>query len=135
MSQTPGARISQAGSGDLVMSALSHERGASTFCSSAMYMAKPRTMLNIPSVAMKGTIRRRVMMRPLMSPQAPPATMPRRKQKMGFQPASRPSAVATVARAMTDPTLRSIPPEMMMSVMPMAPRATITVWLATVFRL
>ncbi len=43
--------------------------------------------------------------------------------------------MATVTRAMIDPTERSIPPEMMISVMPRAAEPTIAVWRAMVSRL
>ncbi len=46
-----------------------------------------------------------------------------------------PSAVITPVRAIVDPTARSIPPLMMINVMPIAPMATITVCERTMRRL
>jgi len=43
--------------------------------------------------------------------------------------------VITPVSAITDPTERSIPPLMMIMVMPIAPMATITVWASTMRRL
>ena len=75
-SQTPGESSSHAGSGVLAISALRPCTGASTFCSPARYFASPRATPMLPSVTMNGTMRSRVMSRPLIAPSAPHAATP-----------------------------------------------------------
>ena len=92
-------------------------------------------MPSMPSVAMNGTTLRPVMRRPLPSPMSPPASTAAATASDGGQPAPIASAATTPVSAIVAPTDRSIPPLMMMSVIPIAPSATITVWVRTIRRL
>ena len=114
---------------------LTHVCGTLTTCCPASHFATPRAMPNIPSVAMNGTTRRRVMTTPLTTPTSAPTRMPATTAKMTGSPALMPSAVTTPVSAIVEPTERSIPPLMMMSVMPIAPMATITVCASTMRKL
>ena len=76
---------------------------------------------------MKGTTFNRVITRPFTTPTTPPMRIPVARASEGGMPALMPSAVTTPVRAIVEPTARSIPPLMMISVMPIAPMATITV--------
>ena len=87
MSQTPGARRSQEGRGDLAMSSLIQVSGASIFWLRAIHLAIPRAMPIIPRVMMNGTKRSRVMSRPLTRPIRPPVRTPRRMARIGGMPA------------------------------------------------
>ena len=128
--QRPGGRTSHDGSGVIDVRSLGHDSLTGTVSLLESHLAVPRTMPIMPSVTMKGTTRSPVIRRPLTSPQAPPASTPRSRQKTGGIDSLTKRAVTTLTRAITDPTLRSMPALMITIVMPMAPRATITVWTA-----
>ena len=95
------------------------------------------------SVTMKGGMRSRVMKAPVITPQTPQRAMPPSPAaNMPAAPASTPpqksrtiNAVTTAERAMRLPTLKSMPPVMMTSVMPMARMAITAIWLAMLSRL
>ncbi len=74
------------------------------------------------------------MVRPLSTPMALPTNMPASAASSGGQPSRNVTAVTTLVSAMTEPTDRSMPPLMMMRVMPSAPMATMTVWARTTRR-
>src|SRR6266496_2080083 len=88
----------------------------------------------MPRVAINGTTRKRVIARPFTIPTKLPTRMPAKSAARAEKPALMPSAVITPVRAMVDPTERSIPPLMMIRVIPIAPIATITVCARTVRR-
>ena len=85
---------------------------------------------------MNGTTRRRVMARPFSRPTSA-AREDRGQHADGSAPSRRgcASAHSTPVSAIVEPTARSIPPPTMISVMPIAPSATITVWASTTRRL
>jgi len=116
--------------------------GASIRCMSAMPLAAPRANVIIPSVMMNGASFSRVTRKPFVAPARHPSATPPARATAGTQTASIPPRVApasagdnsrtiqadpTAVRAMMLPADRSMPPEMMISVMPMAPIATVTV--------
>ena len=134
-SHTPGAKVSHSGVGNVTASWLTQVAGTLTVCSSASHLATPRATPSIPRVAMKGTTRRRVITRAFTRPTSPPARTPRPTAARGAPPLRRWRAAITPVRAMAEPTERSIPPLTMIRVMPIAPRATITVCASTTRRL
>ena len=84
---------------------------------------------------MNGTSFNLVISRPLTAPHAPPTRTPETAAVRGATPASSKRAITTVESAITEPALRSMPPEMMISVIPSAPAVTMTLWVRTVTRL
>ena len=84
---------------------------------------------------MNGTTFKRVITRPFTTPTSPPTRIPLNNATEGGKPALIASAVTTPVKAIVDPTARSIPPLMMIIVMPIAPIATITVCERTMRRL
>jgi len=98
-----------------------------TVCEPAIPFATPRATPNIPKVAINGTTRSRVIARPFTKPTAPPTMIPAPRATLVDHPALIPRAVITPVSAMAEPTERSIPPLIMIIVMPMAPMPTITV--------
>src|SRR3954471_814014 len=132
MIQTPGAANSHAGVGDFDITDASQRAGASIFCSSARYFARPRATPIVPSVTMNGTTLSRVTSVPLIVPAHRPVAAPAIAAIDGVHPFRNASAVITEDSAMTDPTDRSMPPATITNVMPIAPRPTITVWAAIV---
>src|SRR5207245_11165156 len=74
-----------------------------------------------------GTARKDVMSKPFARPTSPPASTAASIATPGGHPAATTSAATTPVNAIVAPTERSIPPETMMIVIPIAPRATITV--------
>ena len=133
--QTPGASSIHGRSGEVVARSFNQVAGVFTVCSLATHFAAPRAMPSIPSVAMKGTTRRRVIARPLMRPTTPPTAIPASRAAAGAQEDESAIAETTPERATTDPTERSIPPLTMMTVIPIAPKATMTVCVSTIRRL
>ena len=135
MIHTPGGSTIHAWRGNVTSRSFTQVGGTFTVCSCAIHLAMPRAMPSIPSVAMNGTTRRPVISRPLPRPTSPPATRAAAVATTGDHPAASPSAATTPVRAIAAPTERSIPPLIMISVMPIAPRATITVCDRTIRRL
>src|SRR5512137_2435972 len=129
--QTPGAMRSHEGLGLLAMSSLTQVMGASIFWLPAIHLAAPRAMPIMPMVTMNGTSRSRVTRPPLAIPTTPPVRTPRRTATSGAAPALTAYAAMTLDRAMLEAAERSMPPLMMINVMPSAPRATMTDWVAT----
>ena len=91
------------------------------------HFADPRTTPSMPSVMMNGIIRRPAIAAPFRNPITAPAAMIASTTAAVGQPCWISSAPTTLVNAMLEPTLRSIPPLTMISVMPSAPIATITV--------
>jgi len=91
-------------------------------------------MPSMPSVAMNGTTRSPVMSTPFASPTSPPASTAAAAAAGTGQSAPIPSAATTPLNAMVAPTDRSMPPLTMIIVIPIAPRATITVCESTMRR-
>ena len=83
-----------------------------------MYI-RPRPMLSVPSVAMKGGNRPTVTSRPLTKPNATPTPSPHDTLKTVEKPWSKASAVTRPASPITESTGRSIPPMTMTITMPM----------------
>src|SRR2546426_506641 len=131
---TPGATMSQRCLGNVTASSLTQVGGTFTVCSPAAHLAAPRAIPSIPRVAMKGTTRREVIANPLTKPTRPPTTIPPSSATLGGQECLSARAVTTLVKAMFDPTERSIPPLMMIRVMPIAPSATIMVCESTMRR-
>ncbi len=75
------------------------------------------------------------MTKPLAVPQRAPVATPTGIAAAGGSPACKAIAVVTPDRAMTEPTLKSIPPLIMTNVMPRAQVPVMTVCTATFFRL
>jgi hypothetical protein len=69
-----------------------------------------------------------------MTPTSPPIRIPIETATAVDHPALMPRAVITPVKAIADPTDKSIPPLMMIMVMPMAPIDTMTVCAKTVRR-
>ena len=76
---------------------------------------------------MKGIIRRPAIATPFRQPMTAPQATTAATTAAGFQPCWISSAPTTLVNAIVEPTLRSMPPLTMISVMPSAPIATITV--------
>ena len=93
----------------------------------ASHLATPRAMPIIPRVTMKGTILNPATILPLTAPMAPPARIVSRTTKAGGISRMRSVAATTLVKATTEPALRSMPPLMMIRVIPSAPVATIAV--------
>ncbi len=95
------------------------------------------------SVAMKGGMPKRVIIRPLKAPAAaqsstartPPAVMPAALASRAPACSRMNQAAVTAARASRLPTERSMPPVRITSVMPMARMAMTAIWLAMLSRL
>src|SRR6266513_3542577 len=81
----------------------------------------------IPSVTIKGIMRKPAMIRPLINPMTMPTAIVKAMAVAGDQPFTSEVAPTTLAKATTDPTLKSIPPLTMIIVIPSAPMATMTV--------
>jgi hypothetical protein len=110
--------------------------------SSANCCATPRSSDIIPSVMMKGARRRRVTSAPLTTPINMPTAIPPTTASAGDTPPvtiGRPvtgsgtlcgmrTLMLTQTTATAEPTERSIPPAMMISVMPSAAMPTTAVW-------
>src|SRR5690242_2386965 len=77
-----------------------------------MPSARPRNSENVPSVAIRGGIRRRVTSNPFRPPAAAPsATATAAAAPMGSPPSRQHLPRTTAVRPIRDPTDRSIPPE------------------------
>lgn len=83
-----------------------------------MYI-RPRPMLNVPSVAMKGGNWIQVTRNPLKQPTASPTNSPANTAETGPAPCWKASAVTSDDRPITEPTDRSIPPVIMTNIIPM----------------
>ena len=83
-----------------------------------MMRVMPRMMPSVPSVTMKGAIRSRVVRRPFTNPQNNPVRMPRRMPTVIGMPRSIAMVPSTPLMARMAPTERSMPPAMMMAVIP-----------------
>ena len=108
--------------------------GIFTVCEPAIPLATPRATPNMPSVAMNGTTRSRVIATPFASPTKPPTAIPAARASVVGHPELIPSAAMTPVSAIVDPTERSMPPLIIMIVIPIAPIATMTVCARTVRR-
>src|ERR1051326_276537 len=108
--------------------------GALTVWLPESHLAMPRAMPIMPSVTMNGTIRSQPMTNPLIVPIPAPTAIVRPAAVAGEQPLASDVAPTTLVRATTEPTLKSIPPLTMMTVMPSAPMATITVWVKMILK-
>jgi hypothetical protein len=75
----------------------------------------------IPSVTMNGISRSRVTSKPETTPVMTPKPIAPAAATSGGAPASKSSASTTAERAMIDPNDKSTPPEITISVMPIAP--------------
>ena len=126
--------MSQRCLGNVTASSLTQVGGTFTVCSPAAHLAAPRAIPSIPRVAMKGTTRSEVIASPLTKPTRPPTIIPPSSATLGGQECLSARAVTTLVKAMFDPTERSIPPLMMIRVMPIAPSATIMVCESTMRR-
>ena len=83
--------------------------------------AQPRAMLIIPSVAMNGGSRPDVIEQPVERDRTPKPIAERdaeRNRAAGTRPLQRPTRARRPASATSEPTDRSMPPEMMTNVMP-----------------
>ena len=89
----------------------------------------------VPSVTMNGTMPSLVTSKPFSAPKSAPDATPPSADRAGPMPARSITAVITDASAMTEPTDRSMPPLTITRVIPVAPSPTMTVWVATVFKL
>ena len=88
---------------------------------SLMKKDRPRATHRPASVAMNGWTLRYVMKKPIVAPNAMPMSSIRAITSHGSMPLPRRRAAeATVVRATTPPTDRSIPPDTMTKVIPMA---------------
>ena len=76
---------------------------------------------------MKGIILNPAITEPFTNPTAAPPSTQTRTTKGGAMPFSNNAAPRTLVSATTEPTLKSIPPLIMIMVIPSAPSATITV--------
>src|SRR5713101_1970370 len=132
--QTPGATSSHRDLGTVSNRSLAHVSGGFTVCEPEIPLATPRATPSIPRVAINGTTRSRVIARPLLRPTTPPTKMPAPIATVVDSPALMPSAAITPVRAIDEPTERSIPPLIIIIVIPIAPIATITVCARTVRR-
>jgi hypothetical protein len=92
-------------------------------------------MPSIPSVTMNGTTRSTVIIAPLRTPMIPPAATAASRANDGAHPPPTPNAAITPVSAMIAPTERSIPPLTMITVIPIAPIAVMTVCESTIRRL
>ena len=73
--------------------------------------ARPRAVVNMPSVTMNGGTRPQVTTTPLAAPQTPPASTPIAMGTMtGYWPGWAKQAATTPESATTDPNDRSTPP-------------------------
>src|SRR4030095_9987795 len=133
--QTPGATSSHGGLGNITNNSFNQVPGMLTVCSPASHFAVPRPTPSMPSVAMNGTTFKRVITNPLTVPTNPPTRIPATSATDGDSPDLIPSAVTTPVSAMVEPTARSIPPLIMIIVIPVAPMATMTVCERTMRRL
>src|SRR5215471_3865048 len=88
-----------------------------------------------PRVTMKGGILSDAMAAPVASPQRAPAAIAVAMPRMIGAPATMASAPATPDNAMTEPTDRSMPPDTITIVMPIAITIMTAVWRATPARL
>ena len=121
VSQTPaGTRAHVRSGGSAVSRSLSHVTGATTIVSLARPLAAPRRPPHIPKVTMNGESRRPVTSPPMITPHRPPSITTAPAAARGDQPWARSVASPTVARAICDPTDRSMPPLAITSVMPRA---------------
>src|ERR1051325_2341364 len=84
---------------------------------------------------MNGIIRSPPMIAPLRQPSSPPASTVAATTTTAPEPFKIITAPSTPVNAMTEPTLRSIPPLTMMSVMPSAAMATTTVCVTMILKL
>ncbi len=137
--QTPAGTSIQRWSGPSDAStSFNQVSGASIFCSRESPLAAPRTTSMVPSVTMNGTTRSRVTRAPFASPQSAHTATARPAASQGQGPEAqslRNQAMTTVLSATIEPTDKSMPPEMMTSVIPSAAMPTMVVWRAMVSRL
>ena len=103
------------------------DSGALTVWLPASHLATPRATPIMPSVTMNGIIRKPAIISPLIKPTRAPTPMVNPIAIAGEWPFKSEVAPTTLARATTEPTLKSIPPLTMIIVMPSAPMATMTV--------
>src|SRR3989442_3924216 len=75
---TPGASNIHEGLGKVTASSFTHVEGTLTVSSAASHLATPRATPSMPSVAIKGTTRRRVIAAAFMQPMTPPPIYPAR---------------------------------------------------------
>ncbi len=106
----------------------------SIFCSWARPLAAPRRMLIEPSVTMNGVMPSPATSAPLTAPVSAATAMPASAAGKGPTPALSSEATTTVVSATVDPTERSMPPSMMIMVMPAAATPTTAVCRAMVIR-
>ena len=123
-----------AGLSRAMMALTAESSGADTVCLLDNHFAAPRTTPIMPSVTMNGSMRNPAMMEPLSNPIAPPAAITAATAHAGWTPATSSRAPSTLVNATTDPTLRSMPPLTITSVMPSAPIATMTVCVRTTLK-
>jgi hypothetical protein len=121
--------------GKVTASSLTQVAGASTVVWCASHFAAPRATPSMPSVAMKGTTRRRVIAVALSRPTRAPSSTAPSTASDGARPSRSARAHSTPVSAIVEPTERSMPPATITSVMPIAPMATITVCASTTRRL
>src|SRR5271165_1488827 len=96
-----------------------------TGCPPVKIKAAALNKLKVPSVTIKGCKLPSVIISPFIAPQAAPRTKPSSTARTGCKPAAIAEAETTAENAATDPTERSMPPEMITSVMPTAIQALI----------
>src|SRR5258708_7802987 len=89
----------------------------------------------MPRVTMNGARRSPAIRAPLMAPAAAPVPTAMAMTSAGCRPALGGRAGGPALGGVPEPTLRSMPPEMMIMVMPQAPIATIAVWARMLRRL
>src|SRR6185312_9621293 len=106
---------------------LMDDLGALTVWLPASHLAVPRATPIIPRVTMKGIMLKPAMITPLTNPTAAPTPRVSAMATAAECPFTSVVAPTTLARATTEPTLKSIPPLTMIMVIPSAPMATITV--------
>src|SRR5260370_7948669 len=109
-SQAPGGTTNQDGLGNAIAKLLSQVAGALTVCSPESHFARPRAIPSIPRVAINGTTRRVVIVRPFTKPTIPPTSTPAASAGKGGHPARTARAQVTPVRAITEPGDRSMPP-------------------------
>ena len=147
IAHTPGANTSHAGSGNTCVRFCIPFCGVVMVCSLASHLAEPRAMSMVPSVMMNGTILRYDVSDPATKPQTaqtamaanaaisvwPPVTCIAAASEISAgRNAFSTTATTTVPSAIWEPTLRSMPPEMITNVMPSAAMPTMTVWVRMV---
>ena len=84
---------------------------------------------------MKGVTLRRVTRKPVKRPHKAPVAIPRKAAAKGDTPEAIKRAITTVHKAIVEPTERSIPPEMMIKVIPSAAIPTTALWSSIISKL